>query len=105
MTLDESQQKWEEIKKKLKSGEIKVIFADDTYVKVFEGEIDEIIDALVGPKASVMVTDMSCFGDFDGPDGINYTEAMERVRKLGIDVTSDDLIYEAAIKLRKLRLG
>lgn len=85
-----SEEALEVIREKATNGDIK--FAPQDWVKVYEKEIQMVLDAVGHPEA--WVSDESMLSDFGKPIG-------PIAEKLGIKISPSDYIWEIAARLSK----
>ena len=85
--------------------DMKIVWPEQTYVRCFDGEVREILDAL-GAKGA-MVTDRSVIGHFEGLDHMDEEKFATRVRgaseKLGMELSCEDKIHDVARRLFQRR--
>lgn len=93
----------EEVQKKLRSGELKIVFAESPLVDQYKKQVSQILLA-VGKWMSedaddwangAFVSDMSSFGDFDLDDDELALVSAE----IGIGIKKDDYIFAVAARM------
>lgn len=87
----------DDIKEKLKSGELKLERAPHLHVDDLEQEVDEVLDAL--GFSAAFVSDMSRVNDFPLDD----EEIAEAEKTLGVHIGPDEYLYQVAQRLKDSR--
>lgn len=111
MNSEERQKKLEEIRRKIKSGEMKVVMAPDDQVSLLRNWVDQVLGAIAeetgNPRiAGALVSDESHISDFSSKfSDEEYEPLVQRVaEKLGIEIANikeDGYIVAMAQKLAK----
>ena len=98
-----------ELQDKIRSGEMKVVFAEHDQIDWLRPYIDKVLEAIGHPKA--LVSDKSSIGDFrtinflkdDKNKKDTYQEFINDISvKLDIDVNKKDYLIDIAMRLKAL---
>ena len=87
---------------------MKIIRPSQAYVRSFEDEVKEVMEALGPGLSHSFVTDKSRVDHFwmlDRDDAKFDERVAEASRKLGIVITKEDLVHEVAARLFKKKTG
>lgn len=97
-----------ELQDKIRSGEMKITFAEQEEVELLRPYINRVLDAVGHPEA--WVSDQSSIGDFrpidfssDNQSGDEYQKFVNDVAAiLGIGINKGDYIVDIAMRLKAL---